>query len=315
MSLAVLALCCLLQDAAPPRVDPATTTPAPAATPPAATPPAEVATVKAPLVVPTPRPRTPEVPSYRVALRMKSGRRFTGVVGRDRDFHTLVHQGAHHGAAAYAADGRFKLRWVDGLDGEIELCWNQVEKLEVREVLDSSGFRAMEQRFTTARIVRRREAERPADDGSSVPAAAESTAPSATGTAPTADPGAAPPDARSPNPQVAPPKLGLLTEFPPDQGWSPDRKKQIEWRRTVVGAFPEPREVRFLEVYDRWEPLFSAWAKERDEQRAADAAKDERAKSEGRGTVRPAEPAPPAAPAEPAVPAAKPVTGSNSKDG
>jgi hypothetical protein len=283
MSLAAFALTCWLQEAAPA---------ASVAPPP-----------RAPQAVPTPRPRAPEVPSYRVALRMKSGRRFSGVVGRDREFHALVHQGAHHSPAIYASESGFTLRYVDGLDGEIGLRWNQVEKLEVREILDSSGLRAMEQRFASARIVRRREAE----TESAKPAADPSAASSPSGADPAS--GAAPPV--SPDPQVAPPKLSLLTEFPPDQGWSPDRKRQIEWRRTVVGSFPDERESRFLAVYDQWEPQFATWSKERELQREAEAEKVERSKADGRGGQRPVEPAPtpPAnrksieAPPEPPAPA------------
>lgn len=286
---------------------------------------------RAPSAVPTPRPKSPEVPSYRVSLKMKSGRRFAGIVGRDKRFHESVHAGAHHSAPIYATSERFTLRWVDGLDGDIELCWNQVEKLDVREILDSGGLRAMENRYAVSRIARRQQAEAEAvaeAAGDRAEPAADGGEPAAKDGTPAAEAG----DVKSPRADVAPPRLSLLTEFAPEQGWSPERKKQIEWRRTVVGSFPDEREARFLEVFDQWEPLFADWTRQKEAESAAAGAKgnstpSEAARNEPKPAVpnltKPEEPPAPGKPAEktpsdgkPAdKPAAKPATSGGAKEG
>ncbi|MSR45914.1 MAG: hypothetical protein EXS13_02405 [Planctomycetes bacterium] len=231
------------------------------------------------IAVPIPRPRAPDVASYRVALKLKSGRRFTGVVGRDLAFHESVRAGAHHAAAIYQSPARFKLRYVDGLDGEIELTWQQIERLDVREILDSAGLRAMDQRFSASRIERRLKA------AAVMPAAPEVAPGTEAANPPAAIPVVAPVPGSG---EVRPPELPLLVEFPPEQGWSPDRKKQIEWRRTVVGEFPDPRAARFLEVYDRFEPLFAAWDLEQRQKREAEAAKTKKPADSARVPVNPA---------------------------
>ncbi len=232
--------------------------------------------VQAPIVVPTPRAKTPEVPSYKVSLRMKSGRRFSGIVSRDAAFHDLVHAGAHHSVAPYTLDQRFKLHYVDGLDGELELRWSQVAKLEVRDILDSAGLRATESDFASARL-RRRERSEPIEPIE--PPTPEAGEPSAAPPAVPATDGAKPPPG-------AARKLSLLSEFPPEQGWTPERKRQIEWRRTVIGTFPDEREQRFLDVYPQWEPLFTAFTDE-EQEKAARAA--EREKTESHPIVKPVE--------------------------
>lgn len=248
-----------------------------------ATPPV-AATLRAPIVVPAPRPKAPEIPSYKVSVRMKSGRRFGGIVCRDRAFHSIVHAGGHHSAAPYQLDGRFKLRFVDGLDGEIAMRWCDVQKLEVRDILDSAGVRAMESDYATARIVRRTNAEAAepltpeSPAGDAVAAGSDGAAAPAVGSDGSAT-SAAPSGAK--DEALLTPKLSLLAEFPPAVGWTPERKRQIEWRRTVVGAFPDEREARFLAVYAEWEPLFLEWtvdeqrrtARETEQSRAATPAK------------------------------------------
>ncbi len=221
--------------------------------------PAAVA-ARAPLVIPTPRPRPPDIPSYRVSARMKSGRRFAGVVCRDNAFHAIVHAGQHHTQTPYALDQRFKLRFVDGLDGEISLRWRDVQKLEVRDILDSAGVRVMENEYASARLVRGRGVE--ALEG-----------PTLGDVAPPVPPIEAEGEPAAPAKDLVTSKLSLLDEFAPALGWTPERKRQIEWRRTVVGAFPDEREARFLAVYDQWEPLFLDWTVE-EQRRVAQAAAD-----------------------------------------
>lgn len=46
--------------------------------------------------------------------------------------------------------------------------------------------------------------------------------------------------------------LKLLEEFPPDEGWGEKRVREIQMRKITVGAFPDGRSRRFLEVFPEW---------------------------------------------------------------
>lgn len=284
-----LALACLApQDNAPPAPAPAT---APAAAPVAAP------NVKAkrdgkeakdgkaaakstkpasgkPLVIPTPRIKPPEIPSYRIAVYLPGNRRFTGVVMRDRLFNDLVRADAQRTTEVYERPDQFVLRFADGVDGDVTFAWNQVVKVEVREILDAAGLKTIEEEYHRLMILKQQRAAEEA-------AKAEENA-KATGDA---KDGEKPKDAEKKE-ERAP----LLVEFPPEQGWSTKRKEQIEWRRTVVGAAPDATEARFLEVYADWLVAFDAWtaaqaakpaAKPGDAPEAKDGAKDGAPKSDG----------------------------------
>jgi hypothetical protein len=242
----------LLQDGAPAPAKPPVAKPpvvkpaAPVQVPPA---PQTKATTKPakPLVVPTPKPRDPEVPSFRVVVKMPGNRRFTGVITRDRLFNDMARAGAHNTSEVYLRSDKFTLHFVDGVDGDVTLRWNQIKKLDVREVLDAAGVRTIEEEYHRLMIAKREadeEAQRQAEEE-----AAKSGKPA------DGKDGAGKEKDKAKE-EVLPP---LLAEFRPDQGWSPKKKEQIEWRRTVVGTAPDKAEQRFLEVYDEWLPLYGEW--------------------------------------------------------
>jgi len=275
MHAALIATLLLVQqgshEAAPKSSKPAVTSVPAANAAPAAAKPA----VTKPLTIPTPRPRETATPSYRVALRMKNGRRFVGLVSHDRAFQSLVHAGAHHGDAAYKREDRFMLRFVDGLDGDVELSWSQLARLEVREILEPASVRGIEETYAGARAAREAEKEKALQK-----ALDEATAPAAD--AETSEPKEGDAAARTPEPKQDA-AISLLTEFSPEHGWTPERKKQVEWRRTVVGVFPDAAEQRFLDVYDRWLPLYEQQLKEaRQRELEKEAAKS--GKGEARGS-------------------------------
>jgi len=245
----------LLQDGAPaPAKPPAAKPPAPVAAPQAApAPSAPTAKVAAKpskaLVIPTPRPKEPEIPSYRVSVRMPGNRRFTGVITRDRLFNDLARAGAHNTSDVYQRTDKFTLHFVDGVDGDVTLRWNQVKKLDVREILDAAGVHTIEEEYHRLMILKKEsdeEAERKAEEE----AARNGGKPAEGGKD---DP--AKEKAKEKEENLPP----LLAEFRPDRGWTPRRKEQIEWRRTVVGTAPDKFEQRFLEVYDEWLPLYGEW--------------------------------------------------------
>ena len=46
--------------------------------------------------------------------------------------------------------------------------------------------------------------------------------------------------------------LSLLKEYPPDDGWGPEKIKEIERRKLVIGAFPDDESRRFMEIFEDW---------------------------------------------------------------
>lgn len=227
---------------------PKTTRPAPANQP--GTAPANVAKHDAKsLPIPTPREKPPEVPSYRVSVTMPGNRRFTGVITRDKLFNDLVRQNAHNTQDVYRRSDAFTLRFVDGVDGDVTLRWNQIVKLDVRAILDAAGVRTIEDNYHRLMILKKEQEEaekarQAAEEEEKAKAQAEGDKP--------ADGDKA--DAKKD--EALPP---LLAEFRPDAGWSEKKKLDIEWRRTIVGTAPDKEEARFLEVYPQWLEAFKAW--------------------------------------------------------
>jgi hypothetical protein len=200
------------------------------------------------LVVPTPKPKEPEIPSFRVSVIMPGNRRFTGVVTRDKLFSDLVRMNAHNTQDVYRRHENFTLRFVDGVDGDVTLRWDQIQKLDVRAILDAAGLRTIEEDYHRLMIVKKEQQE-------AEQARQEAEEAKQRKLREDAKPGE---DEKKEKEKVEelPP---LLAEFRPDEGWSTQRKEQIEWRRTVVGTGPDKAEQRFLEIYPQWLEAFNAW--------------------------------------------------------
>jgi len=237
----------LLQDGAPAPAKPPVVKPAAPVQVPQASPARGTTKPAKPLVVPTPKPRDPEVPSFRVVVKMPGNRRFTGVITRDRLFNDMARAGAHNTSEVYLRGDKFTLHFVDGVDGDVTLRWNQIKKLDVREILDAAGVRTIEEEYHRLMIAKREQDEAAQRQAEEEAAKSGKPADGKDGAGKEKD---------KAKEEVLPP---LLAEFRPDQGWSPKKKEQIEWRRTVVGTAPDKAEQRFLEVYDEWLPLFGEY--------------------------------------------------------
>jgi len=203
-------------------------------------------------VIPVPRPRGPELFNYRVSLKLKNGRRFTGLVTRDIRFHRRVFEGQHFGTELYELPEKFTLRFVDGLDGSLVLSWNQVAKLEVREAIDLVGLKGLEDDRLMARRARRAREQARLDQLAK--AREEAEAEVADDAAAAEDGGKDAKDAKKEKELPA-----LLVKFPPVEGWNAERKELIEWRQTVIGVAPDEREAAFLAAYPQWQPLYREW--------------------------------------------------------
>ena len=47
--------------------------------------------------------------------------------------------------------------------------------------------------------------------------------------------------------------LGLLKEFPPDDGWGSEKLAEINRRKVVIGAYPDAESGRFVSVFSDWQ--------------------------------------------------------------
>jgi hypothetical protein len=250
--------------------------PAPASQP--GTAPANVAKHDAKaIVIPTPRVKEPEVPSYRVAVTMPGNRRFTGVITRDKLFNDLVRQNAHNTQDVYRRSEAFTLRFVDGVDGDVTLRWNQIVKLDVRAILDSAGVRTIEENYHRLMILKKEQEEA---EKARQAAEEEKAKEKAQGE------GDKPADGDKADPKRDEELPPLLAEFRPDAGWSEKKKLDIEWRRTIVGTAPDKEEARFLEVYPQWLEALKAWqaakAAKPDDAKKGDAKSDDAKKTDAK---------------------------------
>lgn len=45
----------------------------------------------------------------------------------------------------------------------------------------------------------------------------------------------------------------LLAEFPPDQGWGPEKIEEIRQRAIIIGVAPDEKSKRFIEIFADWQ--------------------------------------------------------------
>ncbi len=82
----------------------------------------------------------------------------------------------------------------------------------------------------------------------------------------------------------------IFERYHPSKGWTPGRKRVIEWRRWTVGAFPTADEKAWLDNYDAWKKAYDKWLKTVSSEEGDKAKKDQPSPSEPKKS-EPAEPA------------------------
>ncbi len=63
--------------------------------------------------------------------------------------------------------------------------------------------------------------------------------------------------------------LALVKEFPPEEGWGPDKIEEIRIRKVALGVFPDARSKRFIQVYEDWKKGVALLEKKKAEEKAA----------------------------------------------
>lgn len=54
----------------------------------------------------------------------------------------------------------------------------------------------------------------------------------------------------------------IFKRFHPSKGWTPGRKRVIEWRKWTLGVFPNAEEQEFLDNYGGWKKAYDKWMSE-----------------------------------------------------
>jgi hypothetical protein len=56
-------------------------------------------------------------------------------------------------------------------------------------------------------------------------------------------------------------RFALLDRFPPDKGWTKEKKSEIERRKIVLNVFPNKEEQAFLDSFEEWSKQYDEWKK------------------------------------------------------
>lgn len=198
----------------------------------------------------------------RVTVRLKNGNKIEGVVKDGRLIEKV--DGLHFVLAEAKAKGAgLRVWYYDDTASYIFLPFDGIHHYKVHERLTTNQIQAIESRIAEEE---RRDAELRKLQQQREP----------TGTAPpenqpgreTGQPDSTPPDggnepADKPLTQEEQHLMKLLEEFPPEEGWSEERRDKIERRKVTVGAFPTGKDKRFLEVFEDWQRANARFGRER----------------------------------------------------
>lgn len=206
-----------------------------------------------------------KVPGHaRVLVRLKNGNRLRGVV-REGRFHERL-DGTRF-VVVGAEDPMAGLRlWYTGGPGSFAfLPYADIQEVKVQEQITALQLRQLELAQERLRQQQQQgDAEQPPEAGGQpvppdAPGAAAEPAPAQPAET---EPAKVRGDAKAETDVTAEAKeqqqkeqqrmYALLQEYPPSEGWGEARKGELERRFVVVGARPNAREQRFLDIYADW---------------------------------------------------------------
>lgn len=185
----------------------------------------------------------------RVTVRLTNGNKLKGVV-KDGKLIERV-DGLRFVTAEAGAEGAgIRVWYYDDTSSYIFLPYDRIQRYWVGERLTDDQVKTIEAELVAREeVAAKRYAELAAERARERRAEAERKAREAEKPAP-AQPAANPLDALDDAESKR--LMAIFTEFPPSEGWGPEKKREIEVRRITVGAFPDERSRRFLSVFDDW---------------------------------------------------------------
>ncbi len=220
------------------------------------------------------RPELSELVRHvRVQILLRNGQTFEGIVKDQQVIRDLKDGRLVLGPRSGLAGRGFRLWYVYETEGYVRIGYNQIREMKALRTLTPNEVQAIhdrlaEQRQTTLademerRRVRderfaRREAERAAADEAKKNQEAEG--------------GVAADSVRNERYQE------LLAQFSPEDGWTPERKDEIERRKITVDVFPTKVEQAFLDSFEEWLPAYHFWVEEQKKGEEEEAGKNEKA--------------------------------------
>lgn len=204
--------------------------------------------------------------NVRVTVRLKNQNKLVGVVKNGR-FVERAEGLEFVEADRKSAGAGIRVWYYDGTTSCIFLPYEEIETYTIGQRLSEAQVKAIEERLELERkraeesreAARKQREEAPRKDGTDDKS-------EKTGDAK----GDKDPKSDEPSPARKKELLALVTEFPPEKGWSPEKATEIEKRKVSLHVFPSAAEKRFLEVLEDWKRGVSL-AKEQEAKKAAPA--------------------------------------------
>ncbi|MEQ8766727.1 MAG: hypothetical protein RL885_22630 [Planctomycetota bacterium] len=227
----------------------------------------------------------------RVSVLLRNGQVFEGIVKDQQVVRELREGRLVLGRSAGKSGRGFRLWYIYETEGYIRIEYDQIREIKVIRTLTPNEIEDMQNRLAARKeetlgeeLERRRvREERQAAREAAQEAEAELAREKANKAASNAEM------------ELAEEYTALLEKFPPEQGWTPERKEEIERRKITVDIFPNDKEQAFLDNFEKWLPAYHAWVEAKE-------IEAEKAKSDASKTKLPA---PPAKKGEKTEPAAK----------
>jgi hypothetical protein len=197
--------------------------------------------------------RRGKVPEHDVYVRvlLKNKNKFKGVVKNGR--FAEVYQGLDYVIADRDQRGAgLRLWYAAGSHGFLFVPYAEIASYEIGKALTLAQGRALEQEVVvrSPRPSKPEPAKKPAVKSVSVVQPL-------------------------PSPALTEPQKALLKEFPPSDGWGPDRIATLKQRRIALGVYPNEQERKFEAQYEAWYVAFELQNKQVEARSAASQAESQ----------------------------------------
>ena len=201
------------------------------------------------------------VTNVQVKVRLRNGHKITGVVKNGR-FMERVDGLEFVNADMQTPGAGIRIWYYNSTNSYMFLPFEAIQSYKIGERLTEVDLREIEQRIDKGA---KESKKRRADRLQRLRAATETENQTETETPaiesqPSETPVSGPPT------QEQPPATGsrtlsaedqqlmkLLQEYPPEDGWGAEKIAEIQRRKVVIGAFPDEKSERFIEVFPQWQ--------------------------------------------------------------
>ncbi len=194
------------------------------------------------------RPGPVRPPDERVLVTLRNGETLTGVAPQGVKNERLVGGRFLPSDDTRAPKAGIRVWYYRELDGYLFLEQKQVAKVEVLDRLSSeqskeladamaAGRRGRDDARRAAALARRAAESRPAPEEGDEPEA--------------------PPLKPAPLTEA---ELAILTRFPPEEGWTPEKFGELKRRSIVLHVYPNANEQAFLDEFESWREAFGRWS-------------------------------------------------------